>query len=65
VCDVYEAGAGRSTGPAGRSAGNSMSFILKAGVYDVECRSQGAPAPAKQTQIQVIAGETREAKIEE
>ncbi len=65
MCDVYETGAGRSAGPAARSAGISMSFILRAGVYDVECRSQGAPAPVKQTQIQVVAGETREAKIEE
>ncbi len=65
VCDVYETGAGRGAGPAARSAGISMSFILKAGVYDVECRSQGAAAPAKQAQIQVVAGETREAKIEE
>ncbi len=65
VCDVYETGSGRSAGPAARSAGISMSFILRAGVYDVECHAQGAPAPAKQTQIRVVAGETREAKIEE
>ncbi len=65
VCDVYEAGTGRSALPAGRSAGTSMSFILKAGDYDVECHSQGASTPAKQTQIRVVAGETREARIEE
>ena len=65
VCDVYDTGAGRSAGPAARSAGISMSFILRAGVYDVECHAQGAPAPAKQTQIHVVAGETLEAKIAE
>ena len=42
-----------------------MSFILKAGDYEVECRAQGAPAPAKPAQIRVVAGETHEAKLAE
>jgi hypothetical protein len=65
LCTVFEAGDGHTAGPAGRAAGTSMSFILKAGLYDVECRQPGSPAPAKQTQVQVVAGETRQAKIAE
>ncbi len=65
VCAVYEAGADRNAGPAGRAAGTAMSFILKAGVYDVECRAQGAAAPLKPAQIHVAAGQTQEAKLEE
>ena len=65
VCAVYEAGADRNAGPAGRAAGTSVSFILKAGDYEVECRAQGAPAPAKPAQIHVAAGATQEAKLGE
>lgn len=65
ICAVYEAGADRNAGPAARAAGTAMSMILKAGVYDVECRAQGAPAPAKPAQIRVVAGETQEAKLQE
>ncbi len=65
VCAVYEAGADRNAGPAGRAAGTSVSFILKAGDYEVECRAQGAPAPAKPAQIRVAAGKTQEAKLAE
>ncbi len=65
VCAVYEAGADRNAGPAGRAAGTSVSFILKAGDYEVECRAQGAPAPAKPAQIHIAAGVTQEAKLSE
>jgi hypothetical protein len=65
VCAVYEEGADRSAGPAGRAAGMSMSFILRAGVYSVECRAQGAAAPGKPVEIRVVAGETQEAKLQE
>jgi hypothetical protein len=65
VCSAYEAGAGRSAGAAARAAGTSITFILKPGVYDVECRPAGAQAPLQQTQIRVAAGETVQAKIGE
>jgi hypothetical protein len=42
-----------------------MSFILRAGVYGVECRGQGAPAPGKPVEIRVVAGETQETKLQE
>ncbi len=65
VCAVYEEGADRNAGPAGRAAGTVLSFILKAGPYEVECRAQGAPASAKPAQISVAAGKTQEAKLAE
>jgi hypothetical protein len=65
VCAVYGAGADRNTNPIGRAAGNEMSFILKAGVYDLECINKGAATPAKQGQIRVVAGETQSARIDE
>ena len=65
VCAVYEAGADRSAAPAGRAAGTSMSFILKAGSYDVECSAKGTGAPGKPIRVEVAAGETRETKIGE
>ncbi|MGO9172310.1 MAG: hypothetical protein ACLP7P_10140 [Rhodomicrobium sp.] len=65
VCAVYEAGADRNAGPLGRAAGTSMSFILKAGDYDVECRHQGESEPAKRARIRVVPGETQQAKIED
>ncbi|MGO8954419.1 MAG: hypothetical protein ACLPWS_15050 [Rhodomicrobium sp.] len=65
VCAVYEADADRSAGPLGRAAGTSVSFILKAGDYDVECRPQGASAPGKSARIRVVPGETQQAKIED
>ena len=65
VCAVYEEGAERSAGPAGRAAGTAMSFILRAGIYDVECRAQGAPVPAKPAEIRVVAGGVQEAKLQE
>jgi hypothetical protein len=65
VCAVYEEGANRAAGPAGRAAGTLMSFILKAGAYEVECRSQGAPAPVKPAGFRVVAGQTQEAKLAE
>jgi hypothetical protein len=64
ICAVFEAGAGRGAGPAGRAAGTSISFILKAGVYDLVCAAKGAAAPAKPVQIKVVAGETLQARIE-
>lgn len=65
ICSVYEAGSDRKGDPIGRAAGAEMSFILKAGIYDVECRNKGAPAPMKPAQIRVVAGETQSTKIEE
>jgi hypothetical protein len=65
ICAVYEAGSSNKNDPIGRAAGTDISFILKAGLYDVECRGKGAAAPAKPTQIRVVAGETQSAKIEE
>ena len=65
VCAVYEEGADRSAGPAGRAAGTAMSFILRAGVYGVECRAQGAAAPGKPVEIRVVAGATQETKLQE
>lgn len=65
VCAAYEEGADRSAGPAGRAAGTAMSFILRAGVYGVECRAQGAAAPGKPVEIRVVAGETKETKLQE
>lgn len=64
ICAVFEAGAGRGAGPTGRAAGTSISFILKAGVYDLVCAAKGAAAPAKPVQIKVVAGETLQARIE-
>ncbi len=63
VCAVYEAGADRNAGAAGRASGTSMSFILKAGVYEVECSAKGGHG--KPTRIHVVAGETRQAKIDD
>jgi hypothetical protein len=65
VCAVYDAGAGRAAGPIGRAAGTEIDFILKAGVYDLECHPMNASTPAKQMQVSVAAGETKEAKFEE
>jgi hypothetical protein len=65
ICDVYETGAPRTAGPAGRAAGTSISFILKAGLYDVECHGQGGSGSAKSAQIRVVAGESSQAKIED
>jgi hypothetical protein len=63
VCAVFEAGADRNAGAAGRAAGTSMTFILKAGLYDVECKSKGQPSG--QAQIRVAAGQTVQAKVGE
>ncbi|MBI4725301.1 MAG: hypothetical protein HY765_10070, partial [Rhodomicrobium sp.] len=63
VCTVYEAGADGNAAPVGRASGSAMSFILKAGLYDLECRGKTAPASAKKTQIRVVAGETQTTKI--
>ena len=65
VCAVYETGADRKAGPVGRAAGPDIRFILKAGRYDVECSGKGANAPAKPTEISVVAGEVQSAKIQE
>jgi hypothetical protein len=65
VCSAYEAGADRSAGAVARAAGTSITFILKPGAYDVECRPAGASAPLRQAQIRVAAGETVSAKIGE
>ncbi len=64
VCAIYEAGGDHKGEPLGRSSGATVSFFVKAGSYDVECRKKGPPSPIKQTQIRVIAGETQVAKIE-
>ena len=42
-----------------------LRFILKAGRYNVECSKKGENAPAKQTEITVVAGEAQSAKIDE
>lgn len=65
ICAVYIAGGIGKGDPVGRSAGTEISFILKAGLYDIECRSKGAQTPTKPTQISVVAGETVTAKVEE
>jgi hypothetical protein len=65
VCSAYEAGADRNAGAAARAAGTSITFILKPGLYDLECRPAGAQAPLQQSQIRVAAGETAHAKIGE
>jgi hypothetical protein len=65
VCSAYETGANRQAGASARAAGNSITFILKPGVYDIECRAAGAQAPLQQAQIRVAAGETVYAKIGE
>jgi hypothetical protein len=65
VCAVYEAGADRKGGPVGRAAGSDIRFILKAGRYEVECRRKGENAPAKPTEISVVAGQVLAAKIQE
>ncbi len=65
VCAVYEAGTDHQADPIARAAGSEISFVLKAGLYDLECRGKGATAPTKQAQIRVVAGETQSAKIEE
>jgi hypothetical protein len=64
VCAVYEAGADRKAEPVGRAAGADMRFILKAGRYDLECRGKGEDAPAKQTEITIVAGEVSSARFE-
>jgi hypothetical protein len=65
ICSAYEAGADRNAGAAARAAGTSITFILKPGVYDIECRPAGAKVPLQQAQIRVAAGETVYAKIGE
>ena len=65
VCAVYDTGTARNAGAVARAAGTGMKFTLRAGTYDVECRAPNAATPAKQTQIKVVAGETKEVKIEE
>lgn len=65
VCAVYEAGANRTSQPAGRGAGPSMSFILKAGLYEIECKGKGTAASVKPSQLRVIAGETQTLAIDE
>jgi hypothetical protein len=65
VCAVYEVGADRKAGPVGRAAGSDIRFLLKAGRYNVECSKKGENAPAKQTEISVVAGEVQSAKIDE
>jgi hypothetical protein len=64
VCAVYEAGSDRKT-PLDRAAGADIRFVLKAGRYEVECRKKGETAPAKPTEITVVAGEVQSAKIED
>ncbi len=63
ICSIYEAGSGDGANAVGRAAGTSMTFILKAGVYDVKCGVKGGTAPAGQTQIRVAAGETLQTKL--
>ncbi|MGA7323675.1 MAG: hypothetical protein WBX25_04145 [Rhodomicrobium sp.] len=65
VCAVYEAGANRASGPAGRGAGAAISFTLKSGLYDVECHGKGTTASVKPSQIRVIAGEAQTLAIDE
>jgi hypothetical protein len=65
ICSIYEAGSSHDGEPVGRASGDGLSFIVKAGVYDVECRKKGASGPPKQAQIHVVAGETLVTKIEQ
>jgi hypothetical protein len=65
ICAIYEAGSSHDGEPVGRASGDGLSFIVKAGVYDVECRKKGASGAAKQAQIRVVAGETLVTKIEQ
>ncbi len=64
VCTVYEEGADRGAGPAGRAAGTAMSFVLRAGVYSAECRAHGARAPAKPVEFRVVAGKNLETELQ-
>jgi len=65
ICAVYESSSSREPGPAGRAAGMEISFILKAGVYDLECRpANGTSSPTKR-QITVASGETKEARLDD
>src|SRR5262249_22148593 len=63
VCSAYEEGSDRNAGPAARAAGTSITFILKTGVYNIECRPAGAQAPLQQAQIRVAAGDTESQKM--
>lgn len=64
VCAIYEAGSDRKTAtPAGRASGTDITFIVKAGLYDVECRSKAGSAAAKETQVKVVAGEAQVTNI--
>ncbi len=65
LCTAYEAGKDHKGRPAGRASGRIVSFILKAGLYDVECHGLAPSAPVKQTQIRVVAGQTLSARLEE
>jgi hypothetical protein len=65
VCAVYAEGADHNIGPVGRAAGAEMSFTLKAGAYEAECRSRGAPLPVKPAEFRVTAGQTLEVKLAE
>jgi hypothetical protein len=65
ICAVYESGHGQGAQPAGRAAGTGISFILKAGRYDLECRPVNATAPARPKEISVAAGESTETILEE
>ncbi len=64
VCSVFEAGGENKGAPIGRAAGAEISFILKAGLYDVECRDRGSAIPPRKAQVQVVPGEIATAKIE-
>lgn len=60
ICEAFEAGSDRKASPVARAAGSEIRFILKAGRYEVECSGKDGHA---KTGINVVAGETSEAKI--
>jgi len=57
VCAIYEAKEPKGE-PVGRAAGPAVTFIVKSGLYTVDCRKKAAPAAASTAQVQVVAGET-------
>ena len=65
VCSVFEAGADRKAGPVARAAGSDIRLILNAGRYAVECSGKGDDASPVKTEINVVAGEVRTAKIDD
>ncbi|WP_127076707.1 hypothetical protein [Rhodomicrobium lacus] len=59
ICAVFEAGSERTAPPLIRAAGVEPHFILKAGRYDLECRTKNNPDLPRRAEIVIVAGEMK------